>query len=170
MQFSSREKHMPANQKIPGGIDPSDFLYPNEHMQNLRDLLAAARDDLRPRNFAERHLVEQMALCKWRQHRVLCMERAVCEHEFLEFETTEEKDPDGQLIEPLDDYYFIAQLHSPERHSAVLAALSRLEARYHRQFCSSLRLLNTLRRNPDFNPAPTQKPTQKRTSQNANAN
>ena len=145
---------MAAKQKIPGGLDPSDFLYPNEHMRNLRALLALARDDLRPRNFAESHLVEQMALCKWRQHRILCMERAVCEHEFLDFESPEEKNTDGQLIEPMDDYYFIAQLHSPERHAAVLAALSRLEARYHRQFCSSLRLLNTLRRNPDFNPAP----------------
>ena len=142
---------MPATTKHPGEPDLTEIVIPTEQARNLRSLIAAARADLKPRNFAERHLVDQMAICQWRQHRVMCMERSVYEHEYLDFDPKFDKYPDGKLVEPMDDFYFLAQLHSPDRHAAVLAALSRLEARYHRQFCSSLRLLNSLRRNPDFN-------------------
>lgn len=143
---------MPASQKHPGELDLADIVIPTEHARNLRSLIAAARADLKPRNFAERHLVDEMALCKWRQRRILLMERAVYEHEYLTYDPKFERYPDGKLVEPMDDYYFLSQVHTPERHAVVLTALSRLEMRYHRQFCSALRLLNSIRRNPDFHP------------------
>jgi hypothetical protein len=63
--------------------------------------------------------------------------------------------------------------HAIDRHSHVLNALSRLEARYHREFCSTVRLLITLRSgsppplsadhaetvNPSTNPTQSETPT-----------
>ena len=49
--------------------------------------------------------------------------------------------------------FHLAMAHATDRHAVVLAALSRLEARFHRQFCSALRLLLAMRRLNLFNPA-----------------
>src|SRR5436190_140102 len=95
-----------------------------EHAFRLRDLVAAARADFKPRNFAERHLVDEMALCKWRQRRILLMERAVYDHESVKFDPKFQKDKNGHILEPLEDYYFLAQMHLPERQALVLEALS----------------------------------------------
>lgn len=123
----------------------------NELRERLRSLIETARADLRPRDFAERHLVDELAICKWRQLRVLAMQTAIYRHEEAEHTArhgTASGNPSEQPTapDPAGDMYFYAMCHAPDRHGVVLAALARLESRYHRQFCNALRLLTALRR------------------------
>ena len=115
----------------------------------LRALLDRARAELNPRNFLEDHLVDQLVVYKWRLLRVLAMESSVYQHEHATFRPPAGKtNPDR---EPNSDLYWLALSHSPERQGHVLAALARLEARYQRQFSSTLHLFLAIRRQPDLN-------------------
>ncbi len=127
-------------------LDPSTFTIGEELSNRLGELLDSVRADLRPRNFPERHLVDELALSRWRGFRVTLMEKAIYEHESLDFQPRELTDEDGVLCEPHEDVYHLAMSHAPERHATVLAALGRLETRYARQFSNALRLLIALRR------------------------
>ena len=127
-------------------VSPSTFTIGAELSNRLGDLIQTARADYNPRDFAERHLVDDLAISKWRALRVTLMEKAVFEHESVTFQPRALKDQDGILFEPHEDMYHFAMAHAPERHATVLAALGRLETRYARQFATSLRLLIALRR------------------------
>ena len=140
-------------------VSPSTFTIGAELSHRLGDLIASARTDFNPRDFAERHLVDDLAISKWRALRVSLMEKAVFEHESVTFNPRALKDQDGVLFEPHEDMYHFAMAHAPERHATVLAALGRLEIRYARQFATSLRLLIALRRGSPP-PVPKAEPTQ----------
>jgi hypothetical protein len=127
-------------------VAPSTFTIGAELANRLGDLIQSARADFNPRDFAERHLVDDLAISKWRALRVTLMEKAVFEHESVTFNPRALKDESGVLFEPHEDMYHLAMAHAPERHATVLAALGRLEIRYARQFATSLRLLIALRR------------------------
>jgi len=128
-----------------------------ERIALLGDLVTEARADLRPRNFAERHLVDELAISKWRTYRVALMEKAVFEQQRTTFRPRVPRDSDGNMLMPHEDIYHLAMAHAPESHAVVLAALSRLDARYSRQFCAALRLLIALRRG-DPPPVPEPRP------------
>ena len=53
------------------------FTIGNERVTWLGALIKAARDDYQPRNFGERHLVDDLAVSRWRILRVALMEKAV---------------------------------------------------------------------------------------------
>jgi hypothetical protein len=146
---------MPEPSLHPDQHDLSFVAVPAERAKLLRDLIASARADLRPRNFPERHLVDMMAVCKWRLQRVLMMEKAIYQRELKQFRPKLIKNSTGHLLEPMEDLAFLAQAHTPERQAVVLAALSRLETRYHRDFCSALRHFLAVRKSLDLNPTPT---------------
>lgn len=137
-----------------------------ERIALLGDLVTEARADLRPRNFAERHLVDELAISKWRTWRVALMEKAVFEHQNTTFRPRVPRDSDGNMLMPHEDIYHLARAygegpHAPESQAVVLAALSRLDARYSRQFCAALRLLIALRRGdppPVTEPRPDAEP------------
>ena len=122
-----------------------------ERLNLLGDLVLEARADLQPRNFPERHLVDELALSKWRTFRVALMEKAVFEHQNSTFQPLVPRDTDGNMLMPHEDVYHLAMAHAPECHAVVLAALSRLNARYSRECCTALRPLLALRRG---NPPP----------------
>ena len=123
------------------------FTIATEKLEFLADLVAAAREDFNPRNFAERHLVDELAISKWRICRVALMEKAVFERQSA---TSEPGTPEM----PHQDIYHLAMAHAPNAHAVVLAALHRLDARYFRQFCTALRLLIALRRATTTNAVP----------------
>ena len=127
-------------------VAPSTFTIGAELANRLGDLIETARADFNPRDFAERHLVDDLAISKWRALRVSLMEKAVFEHESVTFNPRALTDESGVLFEPHEDMYHLAMAHAPDRHATVLAALGRLEIRYARQFATSLRLLIALRR------------------------
>ena len=131
-----------------------------ERVAWLGDLVASARSDYQPRNFGERHLVDDLAISKWRGLRVALMEKAVFEHQGSSFRPRIPKDKDGRLLMPHEDIYHLAMAHAPEAHATVLAALHRLDSSYRQQFCTFLRLLTTLRRGdpPPVPDAPTVEP------------
>ncbi|MCU1326230.1 MAG: hypothetical protein JWN34_1600, partial [Bryobacterales bacterium] len=132
-----------------------------ERVPWLGALIETARTDLRPRDFAERHLVDEMAINKWRLLRIYGMEKSVYEHQLATFKPASTRQDDGERAEPNEDLYHLALTHSHEHDGIILAALSRLEARFHRQFYAALRMLIVLRRANPVNPNPTQlNPTQ----------
>ncbi len=130
-----------------------------ERVNLLGDLVASARADYKPRNFGERHLVDDLAICRWRSLRVALMEKAVFEHQSTTFRPRVPRDSEGNMLMPHEDIYHLAMAHAPEAHSTVLTALNRLDSRYHRQFCTVLRLLLALRRG-DPPPVPDSQPVE----------
>ena len=112
----------------------------------LAALIETARDDLRPRDLVERHLVDEMAINKWRLLRIYGMEKAVYEHQLASFRSTSARKANGELVEPNEDLYHLARAHAPDHDAVILAALSRLEARFHRQFYAALKMLIALRK------------------------
>ena len=134
---------------MPFDVDLSILTIGAERVSWLSALLTTARNDFQPRDFAERHLVDEMAFNKWRILRIYAMEKAVYEQQRATFSPKGRLTPDGRRAEPHEDQYHLAQALLPDNDGLILAALSRLEARFHRQFCSALKMLITLRR---FNP------------------
>jgi hypothetical protein len=121
-----------------------------EHISRFHDLLEDARHDYQPRNFGERHLVEELAICKWRRLRVLMFQRAIYQRQQSDYRPpaiAEGEEPD-EFQDLLEEAFDTAMVHTPERYDHALAALSRLETRYQRQFCEALRLLDTLQSRP----------------------
>ena len=139
-------------------VAPSTFTIGAELSHRLGDLIQSARTDFNPRDFAERHLVDDLAISKWRALRVSLMEKAVFERESVTFNPRALKDESGTLFEPHEDMYHLAMAHAPDRHATVLAALGRLEIRYARQFATALRLLIALRRGTQPPAASAKKP------------
>jgi hypothetical protein len=140
-----------------------------ERVAWLGDLVASARADYKPRNFGERHLVDDLAIAKWRGLRVALMEKAVFEHQGSSFRPRIPKDKDGRILMPHEDIYHLAMAHAPEAHATVLAALNRLDSRYRQQFCTFLRLLIALRRG-DPPPVPEAPPVEPKAEPKATAN
>jgi hypothetical protein len=110
----------------------------------LTSLIETARRDFRPRDLAERSLCDEIAMVIWRRLRVYNMERAIYERQHRTYRPYAAAP--GLPAPNLADYYHFAQALSPACEGLVLKALSNLEARLHRQFCSALRMLITLRR------------------------
>src|SRR4051812_9147506 len=71
-----------AQPPVPFDVDLSNLSVGPERRNWLGSLLATARKDFQPRNFAERHLVDEMAFNKWRLLRVYTMEKAVYDHQW----------------------------------------------------------------------------------------
>jgi hypothetical protein len=112
----------------------------------LASLIRTVREELRPRDLVERHFVDELAINKWRLLRVYGMEKAVYEHQLAIQRPAPICNPAGRPVEPNRDIYQLAQANAPQNDGAILAALSRLEARFHRQFCAALKMLQSLRR------------------------
>lgn len=122
------------------------FTIGTERLAWLGHLVDTARSDFKPRDFAERSLVDDLAICRWRGFRIALMEKAIFEHQASTFRPRVPRAANGDKLMPHEDIYHLALAHAPESHATVLAALNRLDTRYHRQFCTSLRLLIGLRR------------------------
>ncbi len=137
---------MLQNSRIPFQADLRNLVIGPEIKHRLGDLIETARLNLRPRDFAENYLVDEMAISKWRGIRTKIMEKAVYDHQAVTFRPRGLKDTKGQLLEPHEDMYHLAMAHAPETSRIVLTALGRLETRYYRHFCGSFRLLLSARR------------------------
>ncbi len=112
----------------------------------LLEVVQQARTEMAPRNFAERHLVDEMAIAKWRAMRTVLMERAIYDCHAASPHSTPCADPDhfNQQV------FHVANAHAADPHAVILAALSRLDDRFHSKFCSALRHFLALRRQNPF--------------------
>ena len=137
---------MQQNSRIPFHADLRDLVIGPEIKYRLGDLIETARLSLKPRDFAENYLVDEMAISKWRGIRAKIMEKAVYDHQAVTFRPRSLKTSEGALLEPYEDMYHLALANSPETSHIVLTALGRLETRYYRHFCGAFRLLLTARR------------------------
>ena len=70
---------------VPFDINLSILAVGAELVPWLAALIETARSDLRPRDFQERHFVDEMAINKWRLLRIYGMEKAVYEHQLAGF-------------------------------------------------------------------------------------
>ena len=52
--------------KLPRETDVASIALRVEQRERLFDLMKTARAEMAPRNFAERHLVDEMATARWR--------------------------------------------------------------------------------------------------------
>src|SRR5438045_1412103 len=94
---------------IPFDVELSHLTIGPELTGWLESILNTARRDHQPRDFAERHLVDELAFAKWRLLRVYEMEKAVYDHQS---DTFRPKPAAGAGIpekQPLDDFYHLAQ-------------------------------------------------------------
>ena len=137
---------MLQNSGIPFQADLRDLVIGPEVKHRLGDLIETARLNLRPRDFAENYLVDEMAISKWRGIRTKIMEKAVYDHQAVTYRPRSLKDAEGEALEPHEDMYHLAMAHAPETSRIVLTALGRLETRYYRHFCGAFRLLLSARR------------------------
>ena len=142
---------MLQNSRIPFQADLRDLVIGPEIKHRLGDLIETARLSLKPRDFAENCLVDEMAISKWRGIRTKIMEKAVYDHQATTYRPRGLKTTDGTDAEPYEDMYHLALAHagsphSPEADHIVLTALGRLETRYYRHFCGAFRLLLAARR------------------------
>jgi len=140
---------------MPFDVDLSILTVGAERVPWLASLIETVRNDLRPRDFPERHFVDEMAINKWRLLRIYGMEKAIYEHQVASFIPQSEFDDQGHPLEPHEDLYHLAQAHAPECDAIILTALGRLETRFHRQFIAACKMLMALRR---FNPVGNQAP------------
>ena len=127
---------------VPFDINLSILAVGAELVPWLAALIETARSDLRPRDFQERHFVDEMAINKWRLLRIYGMEKAVYEHQLAGFRPK-------SSAEPNEDMYHLARAYASDNDGIILAALSRLETRFHRQFIAACKMLMALRH---FNP------------------
>ena len=109
---------MPSPERPLWEPDLAAFSMGNEIRACLRDLIAAARLDWTPSGFTEKHLVDELAINKWRQLRVLSMQNAIYRHEQAAGMANNPKvqGQPSQPPEPGGDMYFYAMCHAPERH------------------------------------------------------
>ena len=159
---------MPENHK-PFETNLDFIVLDTERVNRFHDLLEDARRDYKPRNFGERHLVEELAICKWRRLRVLMFQRAIYQRQQSDYrpQPSGEGDDIDEFQEFLDEAFDTAMVHTPERYDHALAALSRLETRYQRQFCEALRLLDTLQSRPIRKATEEKQTEEKETEENA---
>ena len=125
------------NQRDPYIPDLGHIAIDAENPDRFHDLLTDARNDYNPRNFGERHLTDELAITRWRQLRVHAMQSAIFEEHMTH------DDPDAHPG-VLGDMLHLSLAWATEKYGIILAALTRLEARYQRQFNHSLRLLTAL--------------------------
>jgi len=130
---------------MPFDINLSILAVGAERVPWLAALIETARSDLRPRDFQERHFVDEMAINKWRLLRIYGMEKAVYEHQLAGFRPK-------SSAEPNEDMYHLARAYASDNDGIILAALSRLETRFHRQFIAACKMLMSLRRFTPINP------------------
>jgi hypothetical protein len=101
-------------------------------------LLASLRDVLQPRNSIEDGLIEDLAVCRWRQRRLLCMEIAAFSSEI--------RRQDPQTGAESTALRAARALGNMSADSRALDLISRYERQYDRQYKRTLRCLFDLRR------------------------
>ncbi|MCU1330681.1 MAG: hypothetical protein JWN34_6051 [Bryobacterales bacterium] len=153
---TKHHENTPAPPPIPFDVDLSVLVVGAERVSWLSALIDTARAELRPRDFAERHYVDEMAINKWRLLRIYAMEKAVYEHHSATFRPRTIMKADGEPAQPNQDLYHLAKSNQRDQDAVVLAALSRLEARFHRQLAAAHRMFLHLRKTNPFAPYPTQ--------------
>ena len=101
---------MLQNSRIPFQADLRDLVIGPEVKHRLGDLIETARLNLKPRDFAENYLVDEMAISKWRGIRTKIMEKAVYDHQAVTFRPRCLKDAKGAALEPHEDMYHLTPL------------------------------------------------------------
>jgi hypothetical protein len=147
------QEHGETEAPFPFYADLTNLFIKPENPAYFQSLLKTARRDFAPRDFGERHFVDEMAFLKWRMLRLYLMEKALFDNRILSFRTRAITASDGTRAEPFEDFHHFALALSPDVDGPVINAIRRLETSLHRQFCSALRMLMAMRRfNPFRNP------------------
>jgi hypothetical protein len=124
------------------GILANTIVLDSESRQRFFDLIAGLQQHFKPATVVESALIENMAVCQWRQARVLAMEKVAFT---LETGRLREQDPQAALEDPA-----ILAFLSFRGQSKFLEALSRYETRFDRQYSRTLMRLIRIRQNKEI--------------------
>jgi hypothetical protein len=123
------------------GILSSAFVLRNENPETLRELEEEYLEEWQPVGPTQAGLVAEMALCKYRQARIVAVEVAAWDLQM-------DKDADGigkEFAAPPDNAVRSAiAFQNLANETRTLDLTSRYEARFHRQYMRALKELRTL--------------------------
>ena len=111
------------------GLLAGTVVLPGESNERFLEMVQTLAGQFKPANEAEAALLDTMAMARWRQLRVVGLQRAATEMEMAR----QEGPAPNRALEALKD------------HNGSLAALQRNEMAYSRQFDSALRMLLRLK-------------------------
>ena len=143
-------KRASSRNSLRHGLLSKTIVLQDESSKDFSQLLAALRDEHRPETPTEAVLVENMAVARWRQLRLWSMETAGLDNEIRHPKFLEGDDFPTQA--------FVA-FRTLTDESRALELLNRYEARFDRQFRTSLATLLKLR---EGKPAPPRDPVKLR--------
>jgi hypothetical protein len=111
-------------------------------------LLNSLRADLLSRTYIEEGLVEELAICKWRQRRLLAMETACLTNEIRRQDSADTESPVTRAV---------AAIGNLSQDTCTLDRINRYELRFGRHFNRTLQSLLALRsaeklKTPESNP------------------
>lgn len=138
------------------GLLARTVVLPTESKKRFAKLLTRLRKEMSPRDEVERHLVDCMAVARWRQMRSWGFECSVMSHEIREQTAAA---PDRNLES--DTARAALTVRHSEGHSRFLDRVNYWEARFDRQYDRALKRLHEHRK---FNSAQTNPQTPLKTS------
>lgn len=147
-------KSISARNRYTHGLLSKTIVIEGEEAARFAALLHSLRTDFQPANAIEESLVEDLAICRWRQRRLLAMETASLSTEIRRqtAESTPEAPKPSNATRAVQAFTTISQT------SRTLELINRHELRFSRQFNRTLDRLLTLQsarkhENDDSNPA-----------------
>jgi hypothetical protein len=130
--------------ELPYPFDPdlTDLYIGPERPDAMRALFEEARREFQPRDFFERQLLDEACFARWRALRLIVMEKAMLDRHYAQAHGL----TSNPAAEPFADWVWLAQAFLPGQENLACDAISRVAARYQRQFTEALRNFNMLRR------------------------
>lgn len=134
---SASGKAISSRNRYTHGMLSKTIVIEGEESARFAALLNSLRADLQPRNTVEESLVEDLAICRWRQRRLLAMETAFLSNQIRR------QDPAAAAEPPVTRAVNAFTALSLE--TRTLDVISRYEVRFDRQFNRTLHRLYALR-------------------------
>jgi hypothetical protein len=119
------------------GVLSKTIVIEGESAPRFAALLASIRADIQPRNTIEDSMVEDLAVCRWRLRRLLCMETALFTREIRR------QDPEAASEIPPILVALVLNQCAPD--SRALELISRYERQFNRQYTRTLRTIYDFR-------------------------
>lgn len=147
-------KAISSRNRYTHGLLSKTILIEGEEAARFAALLHSLRTDLAPANALEESLIEDLAICRWRQRRLLAMETASLSTEIRRQTAESAPEPD----KPSNAIRAVQALAAISQNNRTLELINRHELRFSRQFNRTLDRLHTLQsarksKNDDSNPA-----------------
>jgi hypothetical protein len=123
------------------GLVASTILIEGESAERFEALLASLVAEYEPKTETEMQLIENMAVCKWKQLRIWALENVGHTEEIRRQRAASSEMAAKSLAERA--YYALAELIETKR---IMDAMHRYESRFDRQYMRALSMLEDIRK------------------------